>query len=111
MILSFAVNGIEGLFAKSKTDHDAPNGKTIVSGGELINGEPPALWLTSELATKHWHDAILKLLLPIDTSDKTLIWVEPPKLEKFEITICDAFRTHRLAQDRCIVISKHVIEG
>ena len=108
-ICTLAVNGIEGLFASAKTDRAALGGKTVVSAGELINGEPPALWLTPELATKHWHDAMLKQLLAIDTADKTLIWIDPPKLEKFEITICDAMRTHRLAQDRYIVICKYAI--
>lgn len=109
MILALAVQSIANLFAQSKVDRAAVGGRTVVSNGELLNGEPPALWLTPELATKRWHDAMLNAILMIDTKDKTLIWIDAPKLEKFEITIADAFRTHRLAQDRYIVICKYVI--
>lgn len=109
MNLAVAVYSITDLFQSFKTDREALDGKTIVSGGTLIDGEPPALWLTEELAVKHWHGAMLSALMTTDTKDKTLIWVEPPKVEKFEITIADAKRTHRLAQDRFIVMSKHVI--
>ena len=105
MNLAQARTAVEANF-RSIRDEPRGDGWAMASGGPLVKGEPRALYITEDLAVDEWMQAMLRSFVGEKTSEMDLIWIERPRLERFEITIADAQRTQRLAQDRYIVLCR-----
>lgn len=66
----------------------------------------PILYLDKELAVKEW----LATAKTMVTGTK-LVWVAKPELVRFQITMADNKRGHRIVSDRWAVRSKFVVEA
>ncbi|MEJ0093812.1 MAG: hypothetical protein WDN46_10315 [Methylocella sp.] len=108
MTLEEAIDRISAR-ATVKIDLDAKYGFIVCSGGRLIDGDMPALYLNESLAVAAWLEAVEKELGPA-LPQKNLTWVDSPKIEWFQVTIADRRNTHRIVADHCTVRSKLVID-
>jgi len=113
MTLVQAIFEVQSWFAQwSAGVHQAP--RQILSGGELVNGDMPALYASEELAIDAWRDAMRKATASDHgkgKGGKKLIWVDAPRVEAFRITIADKGQTHRIADDRYTVTCRFAIES
>src|SRR5579872_4771387 len=104
MTLVQAVAEVQSWFAQwERGSHPAP--RQILSGGELVSGDMPALYASEGLAIEAWRDA-MRREFPAPAKGRInnrLIWVDEPRLEAFRITIADKGQTHRIADDRYVV--------
>lgn len=79
----------------------------VCSGGTCAQEAPvPILYLDKELAVKEW----LVTAKSVSKGSK-LIWVSKPELVRFQITMADNKRGHRIVSDRWAVRSKFVVEA
>jgi len=80
----------------------------VCSGGTCAENAPvPILYLEKEQAVKDW----LTTATEKAGTAKVLKWVTKPELVKFQITMADNKRGHRVVSDRYAVRSKFIAEG
>ena len=83
----------------------------ICSGGTCAQEAPvPILYLDKELAVKEWLETAQEQAKLIANYSQ-LIWVSKPELVRFQITMADNKRGHRVVSDRWAVRSKFVVEA
>lgn len=111
MDLQSAVTGVETKCAAvlplekgTKVDHL----HVVCSGGTCANNEPvPILYLDKGKAIEEWFNTAIAMV----SADSTLRWVDKPELVRFQITMADNKRGHRVVSDRYAVRSKFIIEA
>lgn len=82
----------------------------VCSGGVRLKGAPvPALYASADDAIDEWLAAIFQVSIEAGGEEHPAYrWIERPTLQKYQITIMDATRTHRIASDRYAVESRIV---
>ena len=81
--------------------------KMICSGGIAVGVEPPVLYLDRLEAIDKWQDAMFRHTA-LAYGGCRMRWLEPPKLERYIITMQDQRGTQRVVSTRYAVLSKLV---
>ncbi len=103
-------------FDDPKARSKDPNAVEVLSGGQRIDRDFPALYINEQSAVIAWWTAMeaegKSRTVEADRKMETwtFVWVDPPELIKLQITIMDMRdRTHRVGNDRYVVRSRHVV--
>lgn len=115
MTLIEAIKQIQERFASTRDGHSSIAHKHIMSGGEAIDHEMPALYLREEDAVAAWQRAMVLAMItarPDNNADLThdLLWIEAPHTEWFRLTMEDMKGTFRLTRDYCTVSCRFAVE-
>lgn len=111
MDLVTATRNFEKLFKEVrspvKKGEDTSKIKHVCSGGTCAQDEPvPILYLDREKAIDEWLETASGMV----GESTVLQWIDLPELVRFQITMADHKRGHRVVNDRFAVRAKFTVE-
>lgn len=107
MKLVEAIKEFESFFPNIKAGEENKDLPKVCSGGLCGLGEVyPALYSSEERAIKSWLE-VARANVP--SKSTTLEWLSKPELIKYQITMADMKRGHRLVSDRFVVKSQFMV--